>query len=258
MNSEFFSLRNQEITKEITETEKQLTFLPDGKLVCVQNGKYDKWFHRQDGNYTYISRKDQKLARHLAVKTYLSCYLDHLKDEQKAINSYLKHYNPQQLRTRKLLSKPAYQKLLTEYFKPLSQELEKWAKEPYEHNPNHPENLIHQSISGNIVRSKSEAMIDMLLYQSRIPFRYECQLNLNGMLLYPDFTIRHPINGNLYYWEHFGMTDSPFYVQSFLKKMKIYLDNQIIPDINLITTFETQNSPLTPQKVQELIKHYFT
>lgn len=197
-------------------------------------------------------------AQQLVVKAYLSCHIDDLKDEQRAIQSYLKHYNPQHLRTQKLLSKPAYQKLLTEYFKPLSQELEKWMKEPYEHNPKYPENLIHESISGNIVRSKSEALIDMLLFQSRIPFRYECQLNLNGVLLYPDFTIRHPINGKLYYWEHFGMMDAPFYVQNFLKKMKIYLDNQITPDINLITTLETQDNPLSSQNVQELINHYFT
>ena len=42
----------------------------------------------------------------------------------------------------------------------------------------HPEHLICKSISGNMVRSKSEMMIDMLLFQHRIPFRYECALVL--------------------------------------------------------------------------------
>lgn len=133
-----------------------------------------------------------------------------------------------------------------------------WSKAPYEHNPQHPENLIHRSISGNILRSKSEAMIDMLLYQSKIPYRYECQLNLNGIILYPDFTIRHPYNGKIYYWEHFGMIDSPFYAQKYLKKMQLFLENGIIPDLNLITTFETKDNPLTSQKVQEQINIYFS
>lgn len=178
-------------------------------------------------------------------------------DEQKAIDSYLKHYNPEQLRTHKLLSKPAFQKLLAKYFQPLSQELYAWSQAPYERNPKYPENLIHKSISGNILRSKSEAIIDMLLYQSRIPYRYECLFTLNNVPFYPDFTIRHPQNGKTYYWEHFGMMDNPFYVQNYLKKMKIYLENGILPEINLITTFETSNNPLTAEKVQEKINYYF-
>lgn len=230
--------------------------MPDGKLVCVQNGKYDKWFHSYEKSCSYIPKKNKALAEQLAVKEYFSCRMKDLRDEQNAINSYLEHYDPQNLHTHRLLSKPAYQKLLTEHFQPLSQELYNWSKEPYERNLKYPESLIHKSISGNILRSKSEAMIDMLLYQSRIPYRYECPLNLNDTLIYPDFTIRHPQNGKLYYWEHFGMMDSPFYVQNYLKKMQAYLENGIIPDLDLITTFETKYRPLTAKKVQEQINLY--
>lgn len=258
MNSDNLLLRQQEITAEITEVQKQIDSLPDGKLICVQNGKYGKWFNSQKKGYSYIPTKDKEFAGQLAIKSYLACRIEDLKDEQNAIKSYLKHYDSQHLRTHELLSKPVYQNLLSKYFQPLSQELDEWCKMPYEHNTQNPENLIHESISGNILRSKSEAMIDMLLYQLKIPYRYECQLNLNGTILYPDFTIRHPYNGKLYYWEHFGMMDSPFYVQNYLKKMRTYLENGIIPDIDLITSFETKDRPLTSQKVQKLINNYFT
>lgn len=224
----------------------------------MQNGKYEKWFNSQKGCRSYIPKKNRSFAEQLALRTYLSCHIEDLTNEQKAIDSYLKFHDPQHLRTQELLAKPAYQKLLSQYFQPLSQELHAWSKAPYERNTKYPENLIHKSISGNILRSKSEAMIDMLLYQSRIPFRYECQLILNGISFYPDFTIRHPFNGKTYYWEHFGMMDKPFYIQNYLKKMQVYLENDIIPDINLISTFETGDNPLTSERVQELIDNFFS
>lgn len=35
MSSENLTIRNRQITREITEAEKQLAFLPDGKLICT-------------------------------------------------------------------------------------------------------------------------------------------------------------------------------------------------------------------------------
>lgn len=90
-----------------------------------------------------------------------------------------------------------------------------------------------------------------------IAYRYECALNLGGTVFYPDFTIQNPKNGRLYYWEHFGMMDNSFYIQKYLKKTQIYLEHGMIPTINLIVTYETKDSPLTSQKVQEIIDSYF-
>ena len=42
-----------------------------------------------------------------------------------------------------------------------------------------------------MLRSKSEAIIDRMLYQNKIPFHYEEKLVLDGIILYPDFVIRH-------------------------------------------------------------------
>lgn len=258
MNPQNLSFRKQYITNEILELQKKIDLLPDGKLVCIQNGKYDKWFLSQKGARSYIPKKNRSFAEQLAFKAYLTCRIKDLTEEQKALNAYFKYYDPERLHTFRLLANPSYQKLLSKYFKPCSQELSEWSQAPYERNPHHPENLIHKSISGNILRSKSEAIIDMLLYQSKIPYRYEHPLLLHDTVLYPDFTIRHPHSGETYYWEHFGMMDHPSYTQNYLKKMRIYLDSGIIPDLNLITTFETKEHPLTPEKVQDQISLHFT
>lgn len=75
--------------------------------------------------------------------------------------------------------------------------------------------------------------------------------------MYPDFTIRHPITGEMVYWEHFGLMDEEAYRNSVYKKLKLYCDNGIIPSINLITTYETKQHPLDANHVEAIIKEYF-
>ena len=152
---------------------------------------------------------------------------------------------------------PEYQILLSSALKTHSQELLDWMNSPYEHNPKHPEQLTHKTISGNYVRSKSEALIDMLLHINKIPFRYECALFLGDTTIYPDFTIKHPETGEIYYWEHFGMMDEPSYYKNAYSKLYLYTSNQIVPTIQLITTYETKQHPLNSETVEHLIQEYF-
>ena len=60
-----------------------------------------------------------------------------------------------------------------------------------------------------MLRSKSEAMIEQALFYANIPYRYECKLELDNKILYPDFTMLHPETKEKYYWEHMGMMDNP-------------------------------------------------
>ena len=71
-------------------------------------------------------------------------------------------------------------------------------------------------------------MIDMVLYKNKIPFRYECALRFGETVFYPDFTIR-----------------------------QTYTSHGIIPTIQLITTYETKDYPLSIETVEEIVKHYF-
>ena len=147
--------------------------------------------------------------------------------------------------------------MLAPHFTPLSQELSDWSHASYERNQNHSEHLLHKSNSGNFLRSKSEAIIDMLLYMHRIPFRYECALYLGNITIFPDFTIRHPQTGNFYYWEHFGLMDNSNYAQKTYSKLQLYNSHGIIPSIQLITTFETMEKPIDVDSISKIIEHYF-
>lgn len=245
------------LDKQINSIKKQLQHFPSGKLICSHNGNRYKWYQSDGKNKSYIPKKNRNLAEQLAIKKYLSLSLEDLENEKRAIEFYLRHHSPS-AKAEQLLSGPSeYQNLLSPYFKPLSQELSDWMNAPYEHNSLYPEHLIHNSSSGNVLRSKSEAMIDMLLYMHKIPFRYECALELSGTTFFPDFTIRHPQTGDFYYWEHFGMMDEPTYSKSACYKLQQYVTHGIIPSIQLITTYETQEHPLSTEVIQKTIEHYF-
>lgn len=179
-------------------------------------------------------------------------------NERNALHSYLKERNPSIPDTfEKIVNASEYQKLLSHFFTPLSQELTEWMNSPYAKNTMHPEGLIYRSNSGNLLRSKSESIIDMLLHINKIPFRYECALQLDEITYFPDFTIRHPLNGQTFYWEHFGLMNNPDYCKKAFLKLKNYSLHGIIPSINLITTFETKENPLSVDTVQLIISHYF-
>ena len=77
------------------------------------------------------------------------------------------------------------------------------------------------------------------------------------MELYPDFTIRHPRTGETFIWEHFGLLDKLNYRKNMLEKLHTYTANDILPGINLITTHETSEKPLTFEIIEMLIQHYF-
>lgn len=248
----------QRLEKEIKSIQSQISELPDGKLVGTRNGNRMKWYQSDGHKKTYIPKENQKLIEQLAVKKYLSLQTEELLHEQKAIDFYLRHHAADTNRAEQLLSDASeYAELLSKHFKPLSQELLDWTKSPYEHNEKHPEQLIHKTITGNSVRSKSEVIITMLLYVKKIPFRYECALQLGTITIFPDFTIRHPQTGKIFYWERFGMMDDPDYSEKAFSKLRLYTTHGIVPSIQLLTTFETKEKPLSFDTVEDMIEKYF-
>lgn len=227
--------------------------MPEGKLICCK----DSWYCSDGHKKIYIKKKDRVLAERLAAKKYLSALLEDLEKEKSATDMYLRHY-PKDKKVDILLSSSSeLQNLLSPYFSPLSKELDDWMNSPYQNNLKHPEHLTQKVGPNEYVRSKSEAMIAKLLKQYQIPYRYECQLVLDEMEIYPDFTIRHPRTGEVYIWEHFGWLDKADYVKTMHSKMQTYTSNGIMPSINLITTYETRDNPLSFELVEMLIKYYF-
>ncbi len=247
---------SQRLEETIHSLQEKLKTYPEGKFYCTRDGNHYKWYHSQGPKQTYIPKADYLFAQQLAEKKYLSKKLNELIHEKRAIDFYLRHHSDN-TSEQWFAEHPEYHELLAPLFQTHSEELSNWIKSPFKTNPKYPEHCIHRSISGNILRSKSESLIDMALYVKGIPFRYECELHLSESIIYPDFTIRHPITGDVYYWEHFGKMDNPKYAQNCIAKLQHYTTHGILPGINLITTYESKEKPLTSETIERIINEFF-
>lgn len=113
-------------------------------------------------------------------------------------------------------------------FKPLPKEL-------LVMNDWYEEGKIHETLSGYMVRSKSEVIIANMLTERDVPFWYEKPLFASdGSFYLPDFTVM--LQGEEYYLEHVGRLDLPDYKAHWEKK-KVWYDKYFKG--KLLTTYET-------------------
>jgi hypothetical protein len=105
--------------------------------------------------------------------------------------------------------------------------------------------LVHRTIRGELVRSKSEVIIANLLDSMGVPYSYEQPFfGKDGSVRYPDFTVEDAESGRRLLVEHLGMLDRPDYKSRWEKKLVWYraMGVQLVGDgssaISLLTTSE--------------------
>ncbi|MFO1461564.1 MAG: AAA family ATPase, partial [Verrucomicrobiota bacterium] len=91
------------------------------------------------------------------------------------------------------------------------------------------EKLIHRTMRGEAVRSKSEVIIADHLANRGLVYRYEAPLTLGGETRFPDFTVEDSDTGITYYWEHCGMFYDAGYRKRWEAKLHWYRQHQILP-----------------------------
>ena len=116
---------------------------------------------------------------------------------------------------------------------------------------------IHLTVEGELVQSKSEAIVANALHYNKVKYKYEQPLTLGNKTILPDFTIKDPDTGEVWYWEHCGMMSNKNYVERWRKKEKLYAEHGITQDTNLIVTEEYKGEGLDTQKIDALIKEKF-
>lgn len=91
---------------------------------------------------------------------------------------------------------PAYQRAFRKF---TEKKLNDWANADYPKCEYEPQHLVHETLNGIFVRSKSEVIIANTMTYYQIPFHYEERLEFAGQpgkYFYPDFHIKLP-SGNL-------------------------------------------------------------
>ena len=250
------------LEQTIMRAEQELQDLPDGKL-RLSRIKHSTKYYRISGKgkaqkrqYIHVSEKDliQKLAR----KDYLELLLNASRREVKSIRSFLED---------EILLKTdnVYRNLhesRRELIKPILVDSETyaeiWQKTPYKANPAFPEHLRYATKRGEMVRSKSEAMIADMYFDLGIPYKYDYPVTLiDGSVRYVDFVILQVSTRKEIYHEHLGRLDNSNYFLENMRKLDMYRRSGIFLGKNLILTHETEGSPLNMNVLRKNTKELF-
>ena len=255
-------LRNmvRALNKNIDLIRRRLAQAPSGNLRVSYTGKYRQFYLRNDpgdGIGTYLPRKDRDIAAALAQKDYDSKLLAELVKQQKALERFLKDYDPDApLDVYEKLGE-ARKALVTKEFLTDKEFVEQWLNMPYNHmgfSDNDPE---YYTPKGERVRSKSELLIADALIRNNIPYRYECPVYEGGYLIgVPDFNCLNVRQRKDYYWEHLGMMSDSTYADKNVRKLEKYSLANDFDESRLILTFETENHPLNTRVIEEKIRRY--
>lgn len=119
------------------------------------------------------------------------------------------------------------------------------------------EKLIHKTVRGELVRSKSEVIIANALHYNGLDYEYEPELKLEGKVKRPDFKIEDYDTGVVWYWEHCGMMTDPQYRRRWEDKKKFYEKNGIVEGKNLIVTEDDERGGLDAAEIQKIIEEIF-
>jgi hypothetical protein len=123
--------------------------------------------------------------------------------------------------------------------------------------------LIHTTTRGDVVRSKSEALIAELLHARKIDYAYERKLAFDdGSFRYPDFTIEDDDLGRTIYWEHLGMLNDSVYAERWKAKRHWYAQHGVVehpgngPQL-LVWTVDDATGGIDNQQIARLIDELF-
>ncbi len=236
--------------------------VPEGSLRASPHRKQVQYFvvnenTSKKGHYLKQSLKNDQLVSRLAQKEYDTRVLRAAGKELKILNKLDSLYETAGKAEDQFEKISPYKRDLINPFEvPDDLFVQNWINEEYIHMQYRSEEQVFYSDKNEKMRSKSEVIIANMLNKAGVPYRYECQLNLGGTIVYPDFVILNVRTREIWYWEHLGMMDDPDYISKNLSKIARYEMNGIYLGKNLIVTYETRDKPLNMKLVAAKIREF--
>lgn len=131
-----------------------------------------------------------------------------------------------------------------------------WGNQEYQRDMKYPEALVHRTLKGDYVRSKSEVIIANCYYLKNIQYRSEEVTKVGKYFFAPDFKILVPEKRKIKIHEHFGMMHNPEYREKALWKMSVYIENGYRPYEDIIFTFDDLDGNIDAKNLDILITSF--
>lgn len=258
-------IRRQE--KYLSTAKHRLALAPKGALLARKRKKKTDYYHivdekKKEKESRRIRKQininhNQALILQLTDKLIQQRVLRRSRHNLFYLKKLFENYLPSDFNSVSSLLGPSYDHVVSQQKK---QYLEQWRNMPYPKAPFDPRFHVHETDSGELVRSKSEQIILNTLCTYPFVVHYEEEfLYKNGVpginRCYPDFTIILP-DGSRILWEHLGRLDDPGYCQRTAAKLNLYQQNGYVIGKNLILTMDDDKGNISSALVIDAIEHY--
>ena len=225
--------------------------------IIVNSRNDGTFYHKTLGKKRiYLSKKtDKGIIEILVRKVYYSEVLASARKELKMVNELLKYERSQPLAVPFYKLPKEQQSIQNPVERSVEDRVELFRNLKFREKETRTGNYRVKTARGDYVRSRAEQLIADTLFEHNIPYQYEMpfRCHVEGIDLYPDFTIMDPVSGETVIWEHVGMLDNPNYVETFHNKMETYLLEGVFPGHGMILTFKT----LVKSDVESIVEAYF-
>lgn len=231
--------------------QQELKISPAGFLYIRELERKNTYYHvttGTDGKPVHTKITNKNTLKTLLNKARNKALQKTCRNNIKVLKRALKNYTPLNMNT--LLSEKQRELFLELYMSN--------PPAPYKKAPFDPTKHIHETVTGELVRSKGEVIIANALWHYGIPFNYEELFpypDEDGNWFYPDFTIHCP-DGTVIIWEHWGMLDKHTYCIHNAGKLHTYNDNNYVIGKNLILSQDDKNGNCSTTLVYHIIENY--
>ena len=215
------------LEKTVARAEHDLQDMPDGNLRLSTINNSVKYYRIQQFGETrtrkYIHVSEKELIQKLAQKDYLELLLKETHKEMMSIQTFLEE--ERLLRSNQIFRNlhESRKKLVKPILVDDDTYAEIWQSISYIPNPAFPEHLKYATKRGEMVRSKSEAMLADMYFDLGIPYKYDYAIKLiDGSVRYVDFVLLHKGTRKEIYHEHLGRLDMPDYLKDNMIKLDLY------------------------------------
>ncbi len=243
-----------------TQLENQNRIVPGELSLRISSckGKPRYFVRDKNGNYTYVKKSEQSIAKEIAQFEYENKINALIDKRIVQLQRFLKAYSDHEIDDVYELEKTFRKSLIDPVQETWEQKFARWEQLSYRGKGFREEDPIIKTAKGERVRSKSEKILADFFYHKKIPYKYEKPIRLPAYGgVYPDFTFLSRIKQKEVYLEHLGMMDDPIYATKAIKKIDDYINSGILPGDRLFLTYETSEYPVQMDSLEKIVEQFW-
>ncbi len=214
------------------------------KIATVKNGiPYYSFKKRGEKKFAYLGNQSNLTVRRIHEARFIRKSLDIIRKDIDLLETFLRNYESVEFQHVNSQLPKRYWNLRAESAIVRKKKAREWKdkmeKYKLQFPPYRPEELIHTTIDGTKVRSKSEALIYNMLFEAGYTFVYELPLKGKTRTFYPDFTILSEIDyKTVIRIEHQGKMGDDEYRQRSEAREYDYWNNGFLPNRDVYFTYD--------------------